>query len=202
MWKSPPALRGYVIKKFERISRHFEQLIDVHCVLTVEKLRHKAEATLMLRGNKIYADATEADMYAAIDALTDKLDRCVKKHKEKASDHHAEEVIKARLSLIVRVSMRLIIVSGLSGSGKSVALHLLGGHRFLLRGQYSRGAAQALHLPHRSAARMRSIRGPRSGSTRAIGPTRSTPYRRWSMNCGAAASAARCCICTPATKCC
>jgi putative sigma-54 modulation protein len=60
-----PALRGYVMKKFERISRHFEQLIDVHCVLTVEKLRHKAEATLMLRGNKIYADATE-DQYVCL----------------------------------------------------------------------------------------------------------------------------------------
>ncbi len=94
-----PALRGYVEKKFERISRHFEHLIDVHCVLTVEKLRHKAEATVMLRGNKIYADATTAgDMYAAIDALTDKLDRCVKKHKEKANDHHAEQVLKARSS--------------------------------------------------------------------------------------------------------
>jgi putative sigma-54 modulation protein len=82
-----PALRGYVSKK----------LLDVHCILTVEKLRHKAEATLMLRGNKIYADATDGDMYAAIDALADKLDRCVKKHKEKSTDHHAEEVIKARL---------------------------------------------------------------------------------------------------------
>jgi len=68
-------------------------------VLTVEKhVRHKAEATLMLRGNKIHADATEDNMYAAIDALADKLDRSVKKHKEKASDHHADEVIKARLS--------------------------------------------------------------------------------------------------------
>jgi putative sigma-54 modulation protein len=93
-----PALRGYVQKKFDRISRHFEQLIDVHCILTVEKLRHKAEATLMLRGNKIYADATEENMYAAIDALADKLDRCVKKHKEKASDHHAEAVAKVRPS--------------------------------------------------------------------------------------------------------
>ena len=92
-----PALRGYVLKKFERISRHFEQLIDVHCVLTVEKMTHKAEATLMVRGNKIYADATEENMYASIDALADKLDRCVKKHKEKTSDHHAEDVIKARL---------------------------------------------------------------------------------------------------------
>jgi putative sigma-54 modulation protein len=93
-----PALRGYVQKKLERISRHFEQLINVHCILTVEKLRHKAEASIMLRGNTIYADATEVDMYAAIDALTDKLDRCVKKHKEKASDHHAEDVLKARSS--------------------------------------------------------------------------------------------------------
>ena len=93
------SMRGYVEKKFERISRHFEQVIDVHCVLTVEKLRHKAEATLMLRGNKIYADATEPNMYAAIDALADKLDRCVKKHQEKASDHHAEDVIKARSAM-------------------------------------------------------------------------------------------------------
>jgi putative sigma-54 modulation protein len=61
-------------------------------------VRHKAEATLMLRGNKIYAESTEDNMYAAIDALTDKLDRSVKKHKEKAGNHHAEEVIKARLS--------------------------------------------------------------------------------------------------------
>ena len=90
------SMRAYVLKKFEKISRHFEQVIDVHCVLTVEKLRHKAEATLMMRGNKLYADATEANMYASIDALADKLDRCVKKHKEKVSDHHAEEVIKAR----------------------------------------------------------------------------------------------------------
>jgi putative sigma-54 modulation protein len=50
----------------------------------------------MVRGNKIYADATEENMYASIDALADKLDRCVKKHKEKASDHHAEDVLKAR----------------------------------------------------------------------------------------------------------
>src|SRR6202161_3688595 len=91
-----PALRGYVLKKFERISRHFEQLIDVHCVLTVEKMSHKAEATLMVRGNKIYADATEQNMYAPTAALADKLARCVKKHKEKTSDHRAEEVLKAR----------------------------------------------------------------------------------------------------------
>jgi putative sigma-54 modulation protein len=86
-----PSLRSYVEKKLERIGRHFDRVIDVHCVLTVEKLRQKAEATLYVSGNAIYADATEEDMYAAIDLLTDKLDRCIKKHKEKRTDHHAAE---------------------------------------------------------------------------------------------------------------
>ena len=86
-----PALKGYVEKKLERIVRHFDYVLDVHCVLTVEKLRQTAEATLHVSGGSIHADATEPDMYAAIDALTDKLDRCVKKHKEKRTDHHAAE---------------------------------------------------------------------------------------------------------------
>ncbi len=87
-----PALRGYVEKKLlDRIARHSDQVIDVHCILTVEKLRQKAEATLHLRGYDIHADATEPDMYAAIDALSDKLDRCIKKHKGKRIHQHAPE---------------------------------------------------------------------------------------------------------------
>src|ERR1700748_1646933 len=83
------ALRGYVEKKLERIARHFDQVIDMHCVLTVEKLRQKAEATLHVSGSAIHADATEADMYAAIDLLADKLDRRLKKHKEKRAVHRS-----------------------------------------------------------------------------------------------------------------
>lgn len=86
-----PALRDYVHKKLDRVARHYESMIDVHCVLTVEKLRQKAEATVSVSGGKLHADATEENMYAAIDALADKLDRRVKKHKEKVKDHHAGE---------------------------------------------------------------------------------------------------------------
>jgi putative sigma-54 modulation protein len=64
----------------------------------VQKLQHKAEATLAVSGAKIHADAVEGDMYAAIDLLADKLDRRVKKHKEKLSDHHAAEAPRGRLS--------------------------------------------------------------------------------------------------------
>jgi putative sigma-54 modulation protein len=86
-----PSLRSHVEKKLERVVRHFDQVIDVHCVLTVEKLVHKAEATLHVRGETVHAESSGEHMYAAIDTLADKLDRRVVKHKEKSGDHHAAE---------------------------------------------------------------------------------------------------------------
>jgi putative sigma-54 modulation protein len=86
-----PALRSYVEKRLERIVRHFDQVIDVNFVMTVDKLQHKAEATVHVSGSNIHADAIDANMYASIDALVDKLDRSVVKHKEKQRDHHASE---------------------------------------------------------------------------------------------------------------
>lgn len=82
------ALRTYVETKLARIERHFDHVTDLHVILTVEKNRQTAEATVLLSGNKLFADATEDDMYAAIDALADKLDRQIIKHKEKLQDHH------------------------------------------------------------------------------------------------------------------
>jgi ribosome hibernation promoting factor len=82
------ALRSYIQSKFERLTRHFDHVIGVHVVLTVSKLEHEAEATLQVVHGKIFADAVDSDMYAAIDALTDKLDRQIKKYKEKLTDHN------------------------------------------------------------------------------------------------------------------
>ena len=85
------SLRDYVETKIGKVERHFDIVSDVHCILTVEKLQHKAEATVHVNGGTIYADAIEEDMYAAIDGLIDKLDRRVRKHKEKRVDHHARD---------------------------------------------------------------------------------------------------------------
>jgi len=90
------SMRDYVSKRLERVSRHFDQVIDLHCVLTVEKLELKAEATAHVSGSTLHADAVAENMYAAIDALADKLDRLVKKHKEKKADHHAAEAPRGR----------------------------------------------------------------------------------------------------------
>ncbi len=81
------ALKAHVDAKFEKLARHFDNVTDVHVILTVEKLIQKAEATLQLNGAKIFAEDHQEDMYAAIDDMVDKLERQITKHKEKTGSH-------------------------------------------------------------------------------------------------------------------
>ncbi|WP_024303860.1 ribosome hibernation-promoting factor, HPF/YfiA family [Pseudogulbenkiania sp. MAI-1] len=80
-------LRDYIESKLERVTRHVDHVIDVAVTLSVDKLVQKAEVNVHLSGKDIHVEATDADMYAAIDLLMDKLDRQVLKHKEKLSEH-------------------------------------------------------------------------------------------------------------------
>ena len=81
------SMRAYVEEKITKLERHFDHVTNVHVILTVEKNEQKAEATVHVSGNDLFADASNDDMYAAIDALIDKLDRQVIKHKEKVQSH-------------------------------------------------------------------------------------------------------------------
>jgi putative sigma-54 modulation protein len=85
------ALRDYVTEKLEKIERHFDKITGAQVILSIEKLTHKVEATLYVAGNDLFADAEHEDMYAAIDALSDKLDRQVKKHKDKINAKKRQE---------------------------------------------------------------------------------------------------------------
>ena len=82
------SLKSYVESKVERLQRHFDHMTNVHVILSVEKERHKAESTIHVNGGNLFAESEEESMYAAIDSLVDKLDRQLKKHKEKMTDHH------------------------------------------------------------------------------------------------------------------
>ena len=81
-----PAIRSYVRAKIERVTRHFDHVIDAHVILTVEKLRQKAEVTLHVPGRDLHCECENADLYAAIDLLADKLDRQVLRYKDKLQD--------------------------------------------------------------------------------------------------------------------
>jgi len=89
-----PAIRDYVINKLDRVTRHFDHVIDVTVVLSVDKLRQQITANLHIRGKDIHAECVEADMYAAIDALADKLDRQVLRYKEKRNGQRHEATAK------------------------------------------------------------------------------------------------------------
>jgi putative sigma-54 modulation protein len=81
------AIRDYVTSKLSRLERHHDRITSTNVILTVDKLIQKAEATVHVSGAEFFADSQHEDMYAAIDALTDKLDRQLIKHKEKQRGH-------------------------------------------------------------------------------------------------------------------
>lgn len=82
-----PALREFATGKFERLIRHFEKIGSINVLFEVDKLRHIAEATVHVAKNEIHAHSESEDLYSAIDLLIDKLDRQLKKYKEKLTEH-------------------------------------------------------------------------------------------------------------------
>jgi ribosome hibernation promoting factor len=86
-----PAIRDYVATKLARITHHFDHVIDVSVILSVEKLQQKVEASVHVRGRDIFCESTDPDMYAAIDSLIDKLDRTIIRHKEKNLQHRHDD---------------------------------------------------------------------------------------------------------------
>jgi putative sigma-54 modulation protein len=101
-----PALRSYVTTKMDRITRHFDQVVDVKVLLTVEKLKEKerrqrAECNIHVKGNDMFAESAHSDLYAAVDDLVDKLDRQVNRHKEKIQNHQKLPKERCNKSVLV-----------------------------------------------------------------------------------------------------
>lgn len=89
-----PAIRDYVNEKFGKIKRHFDHVIDMNIILSVDKLKQKAEATIHVSGKNLFVECDDDNLYAAIDTLVDKLDRQVMKHKEKLSARRHDDTGK------------------------------------------------------------------------------------------------------------
>jgi putative sigma-54 modulation protein len=88
-----PALRNYVTEKLDRITRHFDQVVDVKVLLSIEnqkekERRQRAECNIHVKGSDLFAESAHSDLYAAVDELVDKLDRQVVRHKDRIQDHH------------------------------------------------------------------------------------------------------------------
>ena len=82
-----PPLREYVASKLDKLTRHFDNITNTNVTLSVDKLQQKAEANIHVGGANLFANSVDKDMYAAIDILSDKLDRQLLRHKEKMRAH-------------------------------------------------------------------------------------------------------------------
>ncbi|MFL6671759.1 MAG: ribosome hibernation-promoting factor, HPF/YfiA family [Massilia sp.] len=92
-----PAIREYVQNKLERITRHFDQVIDSHVILAIDNLtekekRQKAEINLQVSGKMMHVESAAQDLYAAIDMLMDRLDRQVLKYKSMVQNHSHQAI--------------------------------------------------------------------------------------------------------------
>ncbi len=92
--EATPSIRSYIMSKLERVTRHFDHVIDISVILSVQKLIHKAEVRVHVSGKDIFVESRDGDMYAAIDSLVDKLDRQILKHKEKNAAHRDHQAAK------------------------------------------------------------------------------------------------------------
>ena len=175
-----------------------DSLIDVHCILTVEKLRQKAEATVLVSGGKIYADAVDQDMYAAIDLLADRAGSVWKKHKEKP--HRSSRRKKPEDTLVIEIAtaaMRLIHQSAVcQDPERAWRCHMLEDLDFYCIDNIP----AALLKPFIS----HTVRSPeparaapsQSGWTRAIDPARSRRVPTLVQELRRAGIACKCCSCS------
>jgi putative sigma-54 modulation protein len=89
-----PNIREHVTSKIERVTKNADGITGISVTLSVEKIRHKAEATVRLRGKDIFVESEDGDLYAAVDLLVDKLDRQLTRHKDKQNNHSHDRMIE------------------------------------------------------------------------------------------------------------
>ena len=87
-----PALRRHVMSRLDRITRYFDQVVDVRVILALDNMtekekRQRAECKVHVKGRDLFAESSHADLYAAVDELADKLDRQMARYKDKVQDH-------------------------------------------------------------------------------------------------------------------
>lgn len=90
-----PALKAYVNEKLQRISRHFDHVISIDVILKLDNHQKQAEGTVYAAGKTLFAQDSNNDMYAAIDGLADKLDKQVRRYKDRLRGHHASSAKRA-----------------------------------------------------------------------------------------------------------
>lgn len=80
------AIEQHIKKKLASLEAHHQEIKSIDVTLVLENKVSKAEAKIHMRGADVFASSENDDMYVAIDTLVPKLERQLKKHKEKTKN--------------------------------------------------------------------------------------------------------------------
>jgi putative sigma-54 modulation protein len=87
-------LKGYAENRLARFKKYMDEPIEVHLVLSIQKFRHIADVTISADGMKIKAQEETGDLYSAIDMVLDKVEKQVKRQREKIKEHKGDGISK------------------------------------------------------------------------------------------------------------
>jgi putative sigma-54 modulation protein len=77
------SFREHVEKRLLKLKRYFDVLLDCHVIVRVERFIHRFEITLHGQGFDLFSEGHAEDLYAAFDSAADKMERQVRKHKDR-----------------------------------------------------------------------------------------------------------------------
>ncbi len=84
-------LKNYAEEKVKKIRKYLDNITEVAVTMSIEKYRHRAEILLKVNGMLIQAESITGEMYSSIDDVIEKLERQVKKYKERLVSHRKGE---------------------------------------------------------------------------------------------------------------
>jgi putative sigma-54 modulation protein len=80
-------LKEYGLDKLTRLEKYTDSVLDADVTFTVEKFRHRVVVVLSTDGLKIKAEHESDDMYTSLDMVVDKLEKQIKRHREKQKSY-------------------------------------------------------------------------------------------------------------------
>ncbi|MCW5828695.1 MAG: ribosome-associated translation inhibitor RaiA [Deltaproteobacteria bacterium] len=86
---SSDALRSYVETKLLKVKKYLDEPIEAHVALTAEKTQHRASIQIDAHGTRVKAEHSTTDMYATVDLAVDKIEKQLRRHKDRMKEHHA-----------------------------------------------------------------------------------------------------------------
>jgi putative sigma-54 modulation protein len=86
-----PALKDYAEGKVQNLKRYFDHIVNANLVFSLEKYRHKVEITLHVNGRDFISEDESDDMYVSVDRSIEKLERQLRRHKDKIKRRKSQQ---------------------------------------------------------------------------------------------------------------